>query len=109
MKLHRYHLRMANTFHCNFYHITFSTSGRRRLIKDPLQPHLWRMMAGIVKKEGWHAVAIDGMDEHAHLLLNIPPVTAVAKAVQVIKANSSRWMRTKVPGFTWQQGTAASR
>ena len=95
---------MANTNRCNYFHISFSTSGRTKSISEELQPQLWRMMAGIAKKEGWRAVAVGGMEEHAHLLLNLPPVVSVSKAVQVIKSNSSRWMRTKVKGFAWQQG-----
>jgi putative transposase len=40
--------------------------------------------------------------EHA-----IKPDTPVAKAVQTIKANSSRWIRETAPGFAWQEGYAA--
>ena len=31
----------------------------------------------------------------------------LAHAVQVLKANSSRWMRQRVPTFAWQQGYGA--
>lgn len=95
---------MANTFHCNFFHIVFSTSGRRRLIKGDRKSRLWRVMAGIAKREGVIVVAINGMEEHVHLLLMIPPVLSVAKVVGRIKAVSSLWMKDFVPGFRWQQG-----
>lgn len=95
---------MANTYHCIYLHIVFSTSGRRRLIKGPRKPQLWRMMAGIAKREGLIVIAINGMEEHVHLLLMIPPAIAVAKAVGRIKAVSSRWMKGSVPLFGWQQG-----
>jgi REP element-mobilizing transposase RayT len=47
---------------------------------------------------------IGGMEDHIHLLLQIPPTTALSKAISIIKANSSRWTGDK---FSWQQGYAA--
>lgn len=95
---------MANTFHQHLYHIVFSTSGRRRLMKQAIQAELWRVIVGIARAEGWKAITVGGMEEHVHLLISIPPAIAVAKAVQVIKANSSHWMKARVRGFAWQQG-----
>jgi REP element-mobilizing transposase RayT len=39
-----------------------------------------------------HAVAIGGIEDHAHALMNMGPNLGIAKAVQMLKANSSRWM-----------------
>ena len=52
-----------------------------------------------------HAVGIGGIDADVHALSNLGPTVAVAKAVQVLKANSSRWMNEH-PGirFEWQEG-----
>jgi putative transposase len=96
---------MAHAYTCNRQHIVFSTAGRRQLIRQNLQPLLWAYMAGIAKNRGMHAIAIGGIENHMHLLLSLPSDMSVAKAVQIIKANSSRWMREQgVRGFAWQRG-----
>jgi len=96
---------MAHAYVCNRHHIVFSTAGRRELIRKNLQEPLWGYMAGIAKNHGMHALAIGGIENHVHLLLSLPSDMSEAKAVQVIKANSSRWMREQgVPGFSWQRG-----
>jgi REP element-mobilizing transposase RayT len=89
----------------NHVHIVFSTTNRLKLIREKLQPKLWAYMAGIAQNHGMHAVAIGGIDDHVHALVNIGPTLSIAKAAQVLKANSSRWMNEH-PGvrFSWQEG-----
>jgi len=95
---------MPSSFVSNHVHIVFSTKNRLRLIPEDLQPKLWAYMAGIAKNHGMHAVAIGGIEDHVHSLLNLGATVAVAKAAQVLKANSSRWMNEH-PGkrFEWQE------
>lgn len=47
------------------------------------------------------------MDDHIHLLIQIPPAVALAKAVLAIKSNSSRWAHEAAQKLEWQQGYAA--
>lgn len=68
---------------------------------------MWSYIGGICKAENIFVHAIGGMDDHIHLLLQIPPVLSLAKAVNVIKANSSRWMNDLGRQFAWQQGYGA--
>ena len=91
----------------NHVHIVFSTTNRMKLIGDDIQSKLWGYMAGIAKNHGMHAVAIGGIEDHVHALINLGPNLGIAKAVQVLKANSSRWMNER-PGvrFEWQGGYA---
>ena len=42
-----------------------------------------------------------------HLLIVLPPDMPVAKAVQVSKANSSRWLSQHGLDFAWQEGCGA--
>jgi REP element-mobilizing transposase RayT len=54
------------------------------------------------------ALAVGGMREHLHALLSLPPTMAIAKAIQLIKAGSSKWMHEQgVKGFEWQVGYGA--
>jgi len=96
---------MPSSYVSNHVHLVFSTKNRLKLIPEDLQPKLWAYMAGVAKNHGMHAVAIGGIGDHAHALLNIGATHGIAKAVQVLKANSSRWMNQH-PGvrFAWQEG-----
>jgi REP element-mobilizing transposase RayT len=47
------------------------------------------------------------MEDHLHLLIQIPPVLPLSKAVATIKANSSRWSSEEGHKFSWQQGYGA--
>jgi putative transposase len=76
----------------NHVRIIFSTKNPLKAIPEDLQSKLWPYMAGIAKNHSMHAVAIGGIEDHAHALINMGPTLGIAKAVQVLKANSSRWM-----------------
>ena len=98
---------MSHTYTKNHFHIVFSTKGRRKLISKQTQPELWAYMAGICKNYAIVAFAIGGMEDHVHLLWRLPPMLLLAKAVSVVKANSSRWMKEHCPKFAWQTGYGA--
>lgn len=87
-------------YHCNHIHLIFGTKYRQALIPLNLQGKTWAYMAGIARNYGIHVVAIGGMPDHAHVLVGLPPALSVAKTIQVIKANSSRWLKKQgVHGF----------
>jgi REP element-mobilizing transposase RayT len=55
-------------------------------------------------------LAINGVSNHIHILLNIKPNIALSDLVRDIKANSSRFVNEKgfVRGkFSWQEGFGA--
>jgi putative transposase len=86
-------------------HYVFATHQRRPLISDELQPKLWAYMGGIARANGMKALAIGGMRDHVHLLLSLPATLTIAKAVQLIKAGSSKWMndQKRTKWFEWQE------
>jgi len=89
-------------------HCVFSTKERRASIPEEIQPRLWAFIGGIAPRVGMKAIAVGGMSDHVHVLLLLPATMALAKAVQTLKANSSRWLHetTRQP-FEWQEGYAA--
>jgi REP element-mobilizing transposase RayT len=94
--------------YCSVYlHLVFSTKERRPLIPPPKQRLLHRYLAGIATNHNMKALEAGGMQDHIHLLISLSPDMAVAKAVNVLKSNSSKWMRAQVRGFAWQEGYAA--
>jgi REP element-mobilizing transposase RayT len=45
------------------------------------------------------ALAIGGMPDHVHILLSLTSDMWVSKAVNVLKSNSSKWMRAQSRQF----------
>jgi REP element-mobilizing transposase RayT len=68
---------------------------------------MWAYVAGICKNDRIFVHSIGGMDDHIHLLIQIPPSLSLAKAILAIKSNSSRWANDQGRKFAWQQGYAA--
>ena len=97
---------MAHTYTKNHFHIVFSTKGRRKLISKEMQPELWAYMAGICKNVGIWVHAIGGIEDHVHVLIELPIAIPLPKAVNLLKSNSSRFM-TQRETFAWQEGYAS--
>ena len=98
---------MPQSFLSNNIHLVFSTKERRPLIPTNEQKLLWAYMAGIAKNVGATPMAIDGMPDHVHALAALPADLAIAKFVNVLKSNSSKWMSERGRQFGWQKGYAA--
>lgn len=98
---------MSHSFIKIHIHAVFSTKGRRKIIPKEFQPQLWAYMAGICRNHGMTPIAINGMDDHAHVLFNQPATISMAAAVRLIKANSSKWMNEQGYEFSWQAGYGA--
>jgi putative transposase len=98
---------MSHSYAQNIVHIVFSTKERRKIIATEFQSRLWDYVGGICKNLGIFVQEIGGMEDHLHLLIQIPASLSLAKAVVGIKANSSRWANEKGHRFAWQEGYGA--
>lgn len=99
---------MSHTYVVQLFHCVFSTKKRRALIPSARQNDLWAYMGGIARRNGFKALAVGGTDNHSHLLLSLPATMPLAKAVQLIKGGSSKWMNDSgSKDFAWQQGYGA--
>ena len=74
-----------------------------------MKERLWPYIAGIALQNKFKALAVGGMQDHAHALLSLPTAMPVAKAVQLIKGGSSKWINDHLGrrSFAWQDGYAA--
>src|SRR5689334_2129269 len=98
---------MSHSYSQNHLHIVFSTKDRQKLIEPTMQPKLWSYMAGIGRNHGFLILANGGMEDHVHLLAQVPASMPAAKVVSLVKANSSRWMNEHGMRFAWQEGYGA--
>jgi putative transposase len=98
-----YHSHTSLLFHC-----VFSTKDRLPLIPTPIKSRLWSYVGGIARVNDMKALAVGGIRDHLHVLLSLPPTMAIAKAVQLLKAGSSKWMHEqRVTQSEWQVGYGA--
>ena len=75
-----------------------------------LRERLWPYLGGIAKQNQMKALAIGGASDHVHTLLSLPATLSAAKAMQLLKGNSSKWIRETFPKmhlFAWQEGYGA--
>ncbi len=89
----------------SYFHCVFSTKERRPLIQPPLRERLWPFLGGIARQNGMKAIEIGGVPDHVHLLLSLPSTLSIAKALQIIKGGSSKWVHETFPEqwlFGWQ-------
>ena len=98
---------MPHSYANNLLHVVFSTRERKPTIPAASFAELWAVLAGIGRNHHLTVIKIGGMADHVHILFALPANVTLAYAVQVFKANSSRWMRERVPKFAWQEGYAA--
>ena len=92
---------MSHSYQHNPVHVVFSTKGRRPMIPKEAQAHLWAYLAGVCKKQKIFVHEIGGMQDHLHMLIQIPLTLAYSDAMQEIKTSSSQWMGRS---FAWQRG-----
>jgi len=67
-------------------------------------------MGGIARENGMKALAMGGTKDHVHALLSLSATMSVAKAIQLIKGGSSKWVHDQLPkyrNFAWQDGYGA--
>jgi putative transposase len=96
---------MSRSYVSNFVQCVFATKGRAQLIRNP--ERLWAYFRGIARNCGFDILAVGGTENHVHVLLSVPAKLHLVDLVRDLKANSSRFMKTNAPGFSWQDGYAA--
>ena len=101
---------MAQSLVQNYVHIVFSTKHRKPIIKPPYEDELHAYLGGICKELECPVLAVGGYTNHVHILCMLSRKIALMNLVMKLKANSSKWMKTKhhfLAAFRWQDGYAA--
>ena len=101
---------MAHSYASCLIHYVFSTNNRRNTLSGNVRERLWPYLGGIARENGMKALAVGGTDNHAHMLVSLPTTLAIAKAIQLLKGGSSKWVHDTFPthrDFAWQEGYGA--
>ena len=92
-------------------HIVFSTKHRKRLIHPEIEPGLHRYMCGIADNLRSRCLAINGVEDHLHLLVSLSKTIALSDLVRELKVSSTKWVkaqgRNDLRLFGWQDGYGA--
>lgn len=66
---------------------------RRDVLRGPSQVRLKQIIGEGVAEFGGLVIEVETMPDHVHLLVELPPLVAMSKLVQILKGRSSRRLR----------------
>ena len=89
--------RTAHTTYDNKYHIVWITKYRKKVLKDDIGYRLREIIRQICNTEKVEILKGAIGQDHAHILLSIPPYIAVSRIVQHLKGESSRKLQMEFP------------
>jgi REP element-mobilizing transposase RayT len=101
---------MANSYTQIHIQYVFVVKFRDGLIHRSWKEELFKYISGIIKFHNHKLLAINGVENHIHILIGMKPTQTISELAQVIKANSSKWINeTKMERFRfeWQAGFGA--
>ncbi len=88
-----------------YYHLIWATKERQPLILPPVETNLYNYLIGKSDNLGCIIHAINGMPDHIHVIVSIPPKISITEYVRQIKGSSSHYLNEKYQQkFAWQGG-----
>ena len=92
-------------------HLVFSTKNRAPFLGDNnFRDEMFRMLAHRVKELNCVSASVGGHVDHVHLLVGMCRTITIAKLLESLKTETSKWAK-KVedgdPSFQWQAGYGA--
>jgi putative transposase len=101
---------MPHSYTSIMVHVVFSTKDRRPQLDTALEERLYPYLGGILRELGGKLIAVNGVEDHLHLLAAMKATMSVAEIVGKLKGSSSKWIHETFPDrsrFEWQRGYAA--
>ncbi|HEY3415152.1 MAG TPA: IS200/IS605 family transposase [Armatimonadota bacterium] len=92
-----------------FIHFTWSTMGRAPYLSPDIREDVYACIRSGCARQGLTVVALNGIEDHVHLLVRMTTTTTVADVVRQAKGASSHFVNHSGDdrGFRWQDGYAA--
>jgi putative transposase len=88
-------------------HYIWSTHQRQLLIRPEWKSRLHQHIAGILENKKSKVLAIGGIEDHIHIYCSLPTTVTIADLANVMKSNSTEFVRTEIGrAFGWQDGYA---
>ena len=98
---------MAQSLSKLYVHIIYHIKNPLTKIRKEDKNQLFAYIGSIIKDNESIPIKINGVEDHIHILCVMSKNITLAKLVEEIKRNSSRWIKTKdkyYKQFAWQGG-----
>jgi len=89
-----------------YAHVIWSVRGRETLLSKAVRRVLFAHMSKEGAERGIRIVAVDGVDDHVHCLLQLMPSQNLSQVVKSIRASSMAWLnetRLLNVEFAWEE------
>ena len=91
-----------------YYHLVWATKDREPLIDQQREDKLYQYLTGKADSLKCIVHAVNGTEDHIHVIASIPPVLSIADFVKQIKGGSAHYLNHLGPNnetsFGWQAG-----
>jgi REP element-mobilizing transposase RayT len=90
-----------------YYHFVWATKNREPLITSNLETKLYPYIIGKADALKCITHAINGTEDHIHLIASVPPTLSISEFVKNIKGSSAHYLNrltTDAGNFGWQAG-----
>ncbi|TKJ28297.1 MAG: IS200/IS605 family transposase [Chloroflexi bacterium B3_Chlor] len=88
-----------------FYQFVWATKEREPLLDRQLEAHVHRYLVSKGSGVGALMFALNGMEDHLHVVAAVPPRVSPADFVKRLKGSSSRFVTKEFDlPFAWQEG-----
>jgi putative transposase len=94
----------------NYLHVVFSTKHRQPLILPEVEDSLFKYLGGVCRNLDSPSLVVGGYMDHVHILCMLSKKITLAKYIEELKIESSKWMKLQSPSlwnFYWQDGYGA--
>jgi len=88
-----------------YYHFVWTTKKRLPLIVPKVEDELFGYLIGKAHNMNSIVHAVDGTEDHVHLVASVPPSVALSDFAARLKGSSSHYLNKVLKGaFAWQGG-----
>ena len=102
---------MGRTYTSIVYHLVIVTKGRNPTLWKPKRKLLYKYLSGLLEKKRCFVHAINGVEDHVHLVFKLHPGLALANLVKDLKLAAHVFIKDHREDFLafegWQLGYAA--
>jgi putative transposase len=92
-----------------FIHFVWGTYQRTPWLVEPVRELVYRTIVAKCREMDAQVIVLNGVDDHVHLLVKLPPTLAIAQFIAKVKGISSYAVTHHWPDdpFKWQDGYGA--
>jgi REP element-mobilizing transposase RayT len=100
-------MKRFGTFHQLYFHFVWATRDRLPIITPTVEARLFPYIGFKCKELGYNLFAVNGVEDHVHVLIELTPAMLIADAARNLKGASSHYINKESGlGDTlyWQDG-----